>query len=440
MPAPVITAILDLLPPDAAYSLTVSKDSQTLTVTTPLKEEILNALRALDGVSSLETGENEVHITVRTSEPFRQESSRSPRNPLSRAIDVIAAIFSPVLGVLAASGVLKGLLALALALDLLSREGGTYLILNAASDALFFFFPLALGYTAGKALGGNPLISLTLGGALVHPEILAAYHALTEGGVIRDFLGIPIIFYNYASSVIPIILAALLCVALEKRVDKLLPSLLRLFGTPLICLSVCVPLTLLIVGPVASFLSQGAADGLQYLYGLSPIITGLLMGAFWQVLVMFGLHWGVMPLIFNNLALTGSDFLLPLQLPSVLSQGAAALAVMFRTSDLKIRALCPPAVASVCCGITEPSIFGVNLPLKTPFICACAAGSLGSAVVGWSGTLAYAYAFPSFITLPIFIAPDGSFGLPFTGMLAGSALSMVLSFIFTWVFFKPRAR
>ncbi len=283
--------------PLIAFSLTVSKDSQTLTVTTLLKEEILNALRALDGVSSLETGENEVHITVRTSEPFRQESSCSPRNPLIRAIDVIAAIFSPVLGVLAASGVLKGLLTLALALDPLSRQGGTYLILNAASDALFFFFPLALGYTAGKALGGNPLITLTLGGALVHPEILAAYHALTEGGVIRDFLGIPIIFYNYTSSVIPIILAALLCVALEKRVDKLLPSLLLLFSTPLICLSVCVPLTLLVVGPAASFLSQGAADGLQYLYGVSPIITGLLMGAFWQVLVIFCLHWGVMPLI-----------------------------------------------------------------------------------------------------------------------------------------------
>lgn len=194
---------------------------------------------------------------------------------------------------MAATGLLKGLLALAVTCGWLTPEQGTYKIWFAASDALFFFFPLFLGYTAGKKFGGNPFISMVIGGALTHPLMIQAFEASrAPGAAVEHFLGIPVTFINYSSSVIPIILASWVCCWLERKSNALLPSSMKNFFSPAICLAVVVPLTFTVIGPVATWLSHLLANGYQFIYAFAPWLAGAVLGAMWQVCVIFGLHWG----------------------------------------------------------------------------------------------------------------------------------------------------
>ncbi|EGT5675596.1 PTS beta-glucoside transporter subunit IIABC, partial [Cronobacter dublinensis subsp. dublinensis] len=256
----------------------------------------------------------------------------APRGSLlARLIDVVSGIFTPFIGVLAASGILKGLLAIAVVCGWLNTHNATYKIWFAASDALFFFFPLVLGYTAGKKFGGNPFITMTIGGALTHPTMIAAFQTSQQAGALTDtFLGVPVIWFNYSASVIPIIFAAWVSCWLEKQGNRRLPSSIKNFFTPLLCLGVTVPLTFLLIGPVATWLSQMLAHGYQFMYAFAPWLAGAAAGALWQVCVIFGLHWGLVPLMVNNLAVLGQDSLLPMLLPAIMGQVGAALAVFLR--------------------------------------------------------------------------------------------------------------
>lgn len=220
------------------------------------------------------------------SEPVAGEKA-AKGSVLSQLIDIISGIFTPFIGVMAATGLLKGLLALAVTCGWLTPEQGTYKIWFAASDALFFFFPLFLGYTAGKKFGGNPFISMVIGGALTHPLMIQAFEASqAPGAAVEHFLGIPVTFINYSSSVIPIILASWVCCWLERKSNALLPSSMKNFFTPAICLAVVVPLTFLVIGPVATWLSHLLANGYQFIYAFAPWLAGAVLGAMWQVCVI----------------------------------------------------------------------------------------------------------------------------------------------------------
>lgn len=194
---------------------------------------------------------------------------------LGQVIDIITGIFSPFINVLAAVGLLKGLLALALTLGWLTPQQGTYKIWFAASDALFFFFPLFIGYTAGKKFGGNPFISMIIGGALTHPMMIQAFESSQAPDAIAEhFLGIPVTLINYSSSVLPIILASWGSCWLERRSNALLPASMKNIFTPVICLAVVVPLTFLLIGPSATWLSHLVAHGYLVAYAFAPWLAG----------------------------------------------------------------------------------------------------------------------------------------------------------------------
>ncbi len=227
----------------------------------------------------------------------------------------------------------------------LTPEQGTYKIWFAASDALFFFFPLFLGYTAGKKFGGNPFISMVIGGALTHPLMIQAFEASqAPGAAVEHFLGIPVTFINYSSSVIPIILASWVCCWLERKSNALLPSSMKNFFSPAICLAVVVPLTFLVIGPVATWLSHLLANGYQFIYAFAPWLAGAVLGAMWQVCVIFGLHWGLVPLMINNMTVLGHDSMLPIILPAVIAQVGAVLGIFS-----------PPAMRVSGCWPVPPS-------------------------------------------------------------------------------------
>lgn len=380
---------------------------------------------------------NEAGLTD-DSEPVADAGEKT--SVLGQVIDVVSAIFTPFIGVLAASGILKGLLALAVVCGWLVPQQATYKIWFAASDALFFFLPLFLGYTAGKKFGGNPFITMVIGGALTHPLMIQAFEgAQLSGAEASYFLGIPVTFINYSSSVIPIILASWVSCWLERKGNALLPSAMKNFFTPLICLVVVVPLTFLVIGPVATWLSQLLAHGYQIIYTVAPWLAGAAMGALWQVCVIFGLHWGLIPLMINNLTVLGQDSMLPMLLPAVMGQVGAALGIFLRTRDARQKVLAGSAVSAGIFGITEPAIYGLNLPLRRPFIFGCVAGAIGGAIVGLSDSHVYSFGFANIFTLAQMIPPQGIDATVWGGV-AGIVAALVISCVLTFVAGLPGSR
>lgn len=371
--------------------------------------------------------------------PAVEQESGDKGNLLGRFIDVISGIFTPFLGILAASGILKGLLALSVVCGWLVPDSGPYKIWYASSDALFFFFPVVLGYTAGKKFGGSPFVTMTIGGALVHPMMIQAFQTSQLPGALQEtFFGIPIIWFNYSTSVIPIILAAWVSCWLEKQSNKLLPASMKSLFAPLICLVVTVPLTFLVIGPAATWLSQMLANGYQAVYAFAPWLAGGALGAVWQVCVIFGLHWGAVPLMINNLSVLGQDSMVPILLASVMGQVGATLGIFLRTRDARQKMLAGSSVTAGIFGVTEPAVYGLNLPLYRPFIFGCVGGGIGGAIVGFSNSHVYSFGLANIFTIAQIIPPGGVDSTVW-GALAGTLVSLILSCALTLIAGMPKS-
>lgn len=293
--------------------------------------------------------------------------SEEKQTLFAKFIDIVSGIFTPFIGVMAASGILKGLLAISLAFGLLDEQSGSYKMLFVASDALFYFLPIVLGYCAGKKFGGNPFICMCIGAALIHPIMLEAFNQEQSGQSPIHFFGIPVILINYASSVIPVIVAAWISCVIERWLNPRLPGAIRNFTTPLVCLATVVPLSFLVTGPLATWLSYQLANGYVWVYALSPLIAGLFLGSLWQVFVIFGLHWGLVPLMLNNLSINGHDSMLPLLLAAVLGQTGATLGVLLRTRDSKLKGIAASAFSACWFGITDACSLWRDPATSPPF-------------------------------------------------------------------------
>ncbi|EGF1804825.1 PTS transporter subunit EIIC [Escherichia coli] len=299
----------------------------------------------------------DVFLAVNSVAGLGEKVQQAPENDdkgnlLNRFVYVISGIFTPLIGLMAATGILKGMLALALTFQWTTEQSGTYLILFSASDALFWFFPIILGYTAGKRFSGNPFTAMVIGGALVHPLILTAFENGQKVDALGlDFLGIPVTLLNYSSSVIPIIFSAWLCSILERRLNAWLPSAIKNFFTPLLCLMVITPVTFLLVGPLSTWISELIAAGYLWLYQAVPAFAGAVMGGFWQIFVMFGLHWGLIPLIINNFTVLGYDTMIPLLMPAIMAQVGAALGVFLCERDAQKKVVAGSAALTGLPGI-----------------------------------------------------------------------------------------
>lgn len=341
---------------------------------------------------------------------------------LGKAIDIISGIFTPFLGALAGAGILKGLLALFVALGWMSARSGTYLIWYAASDSVFYFLPILLAFTSAKQFKVNQFVSVAIAGALIYPS-LAALVGKSAG---LTFFGIPVLLMSYTSTVIPIILATWLLSYLEPLLNRVIHESVRNILTPMLSLMIMVPLTLIVVGPFGTYISDGLAIGYSWLYSLAPAVAGLIMGAMWQVFVIFGVHWGFVPLMMNDLGKLGHDTLLPLLAPAVLSQAGAAFGVFLKTRDRKLKSLSGSSTITALFGITEPTIYGITLKYKKPFICAALSGGIGGVFVGAAHTQAMSFTMPSLLALPTYL------GTGFTGVLIGILIAFLLAAVLTY--------
>ncbi|MGQ8883440.1 PTS transporter subunit EIIC [Bacillus paralicheniformis] len=348
----------------------------------------------------------------------------------SKFVSLMSGIFMPVMGVLAAAGILKGFLVALTVLGWMSEEMGVYKILFTASDAFFYFMPILLGFSAGKTFKTNQYITATIGAALVYPTMLEIYNA----GEALTFLQIPVVLMNYTQSVVPIILAAFITAKFEKLLLKTIPKSLQLIFVPLIILVIIVPLSFIVIGPISVYASELLAKGAMALYSLSPAITGLILAGIWQIAVIFGLHWAFIPIFINNITTLGFDPINALLYCTVFAQTGAALAVALRTKETKMKTLSTTAVLSGFLGITEPAIYGVNLPLKRPFIMGCIGGGAGGAIAGFfSGKMYGGFASGGVFGIPMFINPEGA-NSEFYGFFVSLIVALGVAFILTYLF------
>ncbi|ULT54905.1 beta-glucoside-specific PTS transporter subunit IIABC [Neobacillus drentensis] len=368
----------------------------------------------------------------------------------AKFIDMISGVFTPILGVLAATGMLKGLAALFLALHLVEATSGTYNLLNIAGDGLFNFLPIFLGYTAMKKFGGTPFVGMAIAAALVHPGLTALsagkpLYTLFKGTLFQSdvhvtFLGIPVILMSYASSVIPIVLAAFFAVKVEKGFKKIIPDVVKTFLVPFLTIMVMVPLTFLVIGPIATWAGSLLGAATIWIYNLSPIVAGLILGGFWQVFVMFGLHWGLVPIAMNNITTMHYDPVLATITFVSFAQTGAVLGVLLKTKNKKLKSLSIPAFISGIFGVTEPAIYGITLPLKKPFIMSCIAGGIGGGIIGAFASKLWMFGGMGIFAIPSFIKPGAGLDMAFWGAMIAIVVSFVLGFVLTYVFgFKDTA-
>ncbi|EHT7835055.1 PTS beta-glucoside transporter subunit IIBCA [Listeria monocytogenes] len=353
----------------------------------------------------------------------------------NKFVELISGIFMPVLGLLAASGILKGFLTAAVTMGLINTSAGVYEVLYAASDALFYFMPIILGFSAGKVFKTNQYLSAAVGAALVYPTLVDMY----SNGAHLTFLHIPVILMNYTMSVIPVILAIYFMSKLEKVLVKFIPKSLQLIFVPLLLLLIVVPVSLIIIGPVSTYASQLLAKGALGLYSLSPMIAGFFLAGVWQVAVMFGLHWAFIPIFINNISVLGYDPINAMLYCTVFAQTGAVMAVMLKTRNQELRSLSITATISGFLGITEPAIYGVNLPYKKPFIMACVGSAFGGAIAGMSAAKMFGgFASGGIFGIPMFINPDG-IGWDFWGFLISLVVAFSVALILTYFFgFKDK--
>ena len=361
--------------------------------------------------------------------------SAAPKGIVSKLIDLVSSIFIPALVVLVAGGIFKGIVAILQVMELVQAGSPTLNFLNAIADAPFYYLPIILGFSAVKKFGGNPYVGMALGGALVHPSVVGMLGNAFE--LQTEFFSIPIKLIPYPSSVFPIILSAWFYSLLERNLNKIMHDSFKKFIAPLFGLIITVPLTFAVIGPVVSFLSDTVASGIIYVYQLNSVIASMILAALWQVMVVFGIHWGLVPFGMNNISVYQEDFMTPILFPAVFAQVGAVLAVMLRSKDPQVKTLASSSVLSGIFGVTEPAIYGINLPLKRPFIIGCISAMIGGGIVGYYHSVIYSFSFISIFSFLQLIPPTG-INEKFYAVVFGSLISFAVATLVTYLFGIPK--
>lgn len=377
-------------------------------------------------------------------------SDEKKQKPLNRFIDIISGVFQPILGIMAACGMIKGLNTLFVTLGWYTDTCGGYMILNAIGDGLFMFLPVFLGYTSAKKFNLKPMVGLVIGAIMCYPAIQNS--AISEGAkpmytlfantifespVYIDFFGIPLISMDYTSTVIPVIFIAYFASKCQNLFNKIIPDLVKFFFVPMLTLLVAIPVGLVLIGPVVTFGSLIIANTVISIRNLSPMIAGGIVGLTWQILVIFGLHWGFIPVYINNILTYGYDNVMMPFFACTFATSAVVAAIFFKTKDKSLKEMCIPNFISGIFGVTEPAIYGILLPLKKPFIISCIAGGIGGAFYGAFNFRKFSMGGMGIFEFPAMMNPDGSMGNIIVAF-AGVAITMVIAFLMMFLTFKDK--
>ncbi len=380
---------------------------------------------------------NDVQITYRAilNEIGEMNSQRSTASKdrqkkggiFTQIISVISTTFTPVIPAITGAGMIKALLAILKLTGLISADSTTYRLLDTISDAAFFFLPVLLAYGASIKFACNPILAMTIAGALLHPNLA---QLLASGGPI-SFIGIPVRLADYAGSVLPIILTVWIMSYIERFAEKISPSMITFFTKPMIVLLFTAPLALVVIGPFGIFLNDLVASGAAIIDGKASWLIPMLMGGLQPFLVITGTAWAMTPIATSQLTRNGFEMINgPGMLASNIAQGAATLCVAFKTKNKNLKQLASSAGFTALLGITEPSLYGVTLKLKKPLIAAMIGGGCAGIYAGLAGLVRYAFVSPGLAALPAFI---GENPMNIVHALITCAIAIVVTFALTWI-------
>ncbi|MDC0725852.1 beta-glucoside-specific PTS transporter subunit IIABC [Phytobacter diazotrophicus] len=397
------------------------------------------ALEALDGVMGVNISGDQFQLIIGNDvEPLCKallavlpdlDNAARPtkrRNPVSVVLEGLSGIFSPIIPAIAGAGILKGMLALMVAMQWVETTNQTYQILLAISDGVFYFMPLALSFSAAKKFGANPYVAVALAAVLFHPAI----QTLFKAGAPVNFIGLPVPTVNYASTVIPILLAVWLLSRVERLIDRFMPGPLKTMFVPLLCLLIVTPITLIAIGPVGIYTGNALSGGIIWLVENMGIVAGVVVGGTLSLIIITGMHYVIVPIMINNISTMGFDPIKILFYIANLGQAGAAFGVFLRARDKKLKSLALTTSFSAMMGITEPAMYGVNIRYKRPFAAALAGGACGGAFAMAMGVKTYAFALSGLPGLPALVGPTFLWALVSIAIsfVCAATLTVILGF------------
>jgi len=360
-------------------------------------------------------------------ESAASSGSKKKRNPFNAVLETIAGIFTPILPALVGCGMIKCFATVMAALGWLEGSG-FMVIINMIGDLIFYFLPFFLAVSAAHKFKTNPYLAVALAAGLMHPTILNAAAQIAETGVSTvDFLGMPILLMKYSSSVIPIILAVWIMSYLYPLVNRVIPKFLQVLLTPMIVLFIMVPLELIVFGPVGSHIGDWLTNGINSLFSTAGVLAGAILGFFKPIMVMFGMHYAIMPIQIQQVATLGATVLIPTALAANLAQAGAAFGVFVLTKNKTMKSAAGSSGITALFGITEPAIYGVTLKYKRPFFAACLAGGIVGGFYSLVHTTANAIALPGLLALGTYTADR------YIYVIIGCIAAVVLAFVFTLI-------
>ncbi|WP_228727824.1 beta-glucoside-specific PTS transporter subunit IIABC [Fusibacter ferrireducens] len=349
----------------------------------------------------------------------------STGNVLTRLFNTMSSIFNPIIIALAGAGMIKALLVILTTYVLLENTTSTFKILSAAGNSVFYFLPLFLAVSAAKTFGVNPYISLAIVAALIEPNFMGL---IENTGDVVSFIGIPVVLMKYTGTVIPAILAIYVYSKLERQLKKVIPKSIELFALSLVSLLIMVPLTVMVIGPIGVTLGNGLGDLINFVSNKSGLLAGLIIGAGWTYLVIMGIHWGVVPIMVNNLANYGYDVIRPMIAAATFASAGVAFGVFLRSKKKANKAFALSSmVPALLGGITEPIVYGLSIKYRKPLIAQTIAGGIAGAFMAAMKTKAIVYVFPALTTLPAFFGD--TFGYYCIGIFMAFSISAALTYI-----------
>ncbi len=369
----------------------------------------------------------ELNLLGGFSESAGEKNERDDRSVLSKILDTIAGIFTPIIPAITGAGILKAFMALLVAFGWIDKTSQTYSVLAVFSDAAFYFLPFLIAYSAARKLNCNAVMAMSIAGILLHPDFITLMNNAKEPGASLRFFWLPVTPATYSSSVIPIILAIWLMSYVEPIADKISPKPVKFFTKPLITLVVTGTVSITLLGPLGTIIGDGIAEGISFLDRYASWLVPLIIGAASPYLVMTGTHYGLIPIGINNIATAGFDTIVgPGMLGSNIAQGGAAFAVALKTKNRVMKQEAYSSGITAVCGITEPALYGVNLKLKKPLIAASIGGAVSGLYLGITGVGRYTSGSPGLLALPGYIGTEGFTNI--TNAVIGSVIALVVAF------------
>lgn len=408
------------------------------------------AIKNIDGIVNVVRKAGQYQLLVGTEVPklydefeslVKEDSSyqevrsggNSSGSVIGNIFSAISAIFAPLLPALAGSGILRGLLILAEQLGLISPDSGTYAILNVASMSVFYFLPVLLAFTSARRFGASPYLSALIGAALLNPDYIALMGDIGNGAT-TSFIGIPVVLMNYNATVVPVILSIWAFSYLYKFLDSKVPETLKLVVIPLVSLAIMIPLTVIVIGPIGVYSGEGVANVVNWLIERSSILTGILIGGGWSVLVSLGIHWAVNPIMINNVSTYGFDYIVPYTFACNFAVIGVTIGVYLKATNKKIRSFAATGFFTIALSaIIEPVLFGLLVKNKKLFLAQIIGGAVGGAYLGLTKVVTNAFVFGSVTTFPAFISDEAS---NFINAMIGLVISLVVGGILAYVFTK----